>query len=301
LAESWLVLHLRGRVTVMKAERMRLDQWLVERGFFPSREKARLAIMAGEVEIRGRGRHLKAGTPVGEGDTVIVHRRPRFVSRGGEKLDGALDAFGLDVRGRKALDVGASTGGFTHCLLERGVEAVVALDVGRRQLHYSLRQDPRVIPLEGVNARYLDPSSLPFLPDLVVVDLSFISLRLVLPALVRVVEPLGDIIALVKPQFEAGREEVGKKGVVRDPEVHRRVLLGILEVAAGLGLVLRGLVPSPLLGAEGNREYFAWWKKVAVGELEQGSDFAGVVERAVESATEEEGSGQGEQSGAPPN
>lgn len=273
----------------MKGERKRLDQWLVEKGFFPSREKARLAIMAGEVEIQGRGRNLKAGSPVGEADRVIVHRRPRYVSRGGDKLEGALDAFGLDVRGRKALDVGASTGGFTQCLLERGVEAVVALDVGRGQLHYSLRRDPRVVPLEGVNARYLKPSQLPFQPDLVVADLSFISLRLVIPALAEVVSTPGDIVALIKPQFEAGRGEVGKKGVVRDPEVQRRALVGVLEAAARCGLDLRGLVPSPVPGVEGNREFFAWWEKTGKAKETDVGLLAEMAGRAVDRAWREDG------------
>lgn len=272
-------------------ERKRLDQWLVERGFFPSREKARLAILAGEVEIEGKGRNLKAGTPVGEGDRVIIHRRPLYVSRGGEKLEGALDAWGLDVRGRRALDVGASTGGFTHCLLEKGVEKVLALDVGRGQLHYSLRKDPRVFPLEGINARYLELSQLPFPPDLVVVDLSFISLRLVLPALVRVLVPGGDMIALIKPQFEAGRREVGRKGVVRDPVVQEKAVLRVLEEAAHQGLDLLGLKPSSLPGVEGNREFFAWWKKTQGERVKESRELAEEAKRAVEEAWRGEGVG----------
>lgn len=239
----------------------RLDLWLVKVGYFPSRERARLAIMAGEVEIEGRGEVLKAGTRVRPGDRVTVRGKPRYVSRGGDKLDGALDRLGIEVKGRLALDVGASTGGFTHCLLERGVKAVIALDVGRGQLHWDLRRDSRVTVMEGRNVRYLRREDLPFLPDLVVVDLSFISLRKVLSVLVDILDPDGDLVTLIKPQFEAGRKMVGKGGVVRDPEVHRLVLRGILEEARRNGLVLRGLVPSPLRGADGNLEFFAWWSR----------------------------------------
>lgn len=251
-AEAW------GR-EVAAGQVERLDRWLVERGYFPSRERARLAIMAGEVEIEGRGRVLKAGTRVRPGDRVRVRSRPRFVSRGGEKLEGALERFGLRVEGKKALDVGSSTGGFTHCLLSRGAEAVVALDVGKGLLHWDLRQDPRVTVMEGRNVRHLRPEDLPLVPDLVVVDLSFISLRRVLSVLAGILRPGGDLVALVKPQFEAGRGKVGKGGVVRDPEVHREVLREVLREGQRIGLVLRGLAPSSVRGADGNREFFAWW------------------------------------------
>ncbi|MBC7253951.1 MAG: TlyA family RNA methyltransferase [Actinobacteria bacterium] len=237
----------------------RLDRWLVDRGYFPSRERARLAIMAGEVEIEGRGEVLKAGTKVRPGDRVLVRSRPRYVSRGGEKLEGALERFGLRVEGRRALDVGSSTGGFTHCLLQRGSSRVVALDVGKGLLHWDLRRDPRVTVMEGRNVRHLHPGDLPFIPDLVVVDLSFISLRKVLSVLRDILTPGGDMLVLVKPQFEAGRAQVGKGGVVRDPEVHREVLREVLREGRKLGLALRGLAPSRPPGADGNREYFAWW------------------------------------------
>lgn len=261
----------------------RLDQWLVEEGYYSSRERARLAIMAGEVMIEGKERALKAGTRVTSGDRVIIKARQRFVSRGGDKLDGVLERWGVDVSGRSALDAGASTGGFTHCLLERGASRVISLDVGKGQLHWDLRRDPRVAVIEGVNVRYLQPQELPFKPHIIVADLSFISLRLVLPALVGVMEEDCDLIALIKPQFEAGRREVGKKGVVRDPHVHREVLHRVLGEAAEHGLVLEGVAPSPLRGADGNIEFFAWWK---LGDKATQGDIAARVEEVVEEAWE---------------
>lgn len=246
----------------------RLDVWLVKMGYFPSREKARLAVMAGEVEIVGRGRAQKAGAMVGPGDRIVVRARPRFVSRGGEKLDGALERLGVRVEGRLALDVGASTGGFTQCLLERGAAAVIALDVGKGQLHWKLRRHPRVKVMEGYNARHLRREDLPFLPELVVVDLSFISLRKVLSALADILDEGGDLVALIKPQFEAGRGQVGKGGVVRDPDIHRRVLEDVLEEAVKHGFRLRGLIPSPVRGADGNLEFFAWWTRSEGVDLE---------------------------------
>lgn len=263
----------------------RLDQWLVEEGHYPSRERARLAVMAGEVEIEGKGRALKAGTRVGPGDRVKIRAKSRFVSRGGDKLDGVLERWGIDVAGRAALDVGASTGGFTHCLLQRGAARVAALDVGRGQLHWDLRRDVRVTVLEGVNARRLKAEDLPFAPQVVVVDVSFISLRLVLPALAEVLAAGGDLLALVKPQFEAGRGKVGKKGVVRDPEVHREALAGVLAAAAEAGLALRGLAPSPLRGADGNIEFFAWWKRTDEGGGD-GEETEKVLAEAVKEAWE---------------
>jgi len=260
----------------------RLDQWLVDEGYYPSRERARLAIMAGEVRLEGRGKPLKAGTKIGEGDRVAVAVRPRFVSRGGDKLDGVLERWGMDVAGRSALDVGSSTGGFSHCLLDRGAERVICLDVGKGQLHWELRNDPRVTVMERTNVRHVRPGDLPFAPDLVVADLSFISLRLVLPVLREIMEEGSDLVALVKPQFEAGRGKVGKRGVVRDPEVHRRVLAEVAEAAAACGFELVDVAPSPLRGAEGNMEYFAWWRR----REEVSPAPPAAVERAVEEAWE---------------
>jgi 23S rRNA (cytidine1920-2'-O)/16S rRNA (cytidine1409-2'-O)-methyltransferase len=259
----------------------RLDQWLVEEGFYPSREKARLAIMAGEVEIEGKGRSLKAGTRLGPSDRVLIRSKQRFVSRGGDKLDGVLERWSIDVTGRDALDAGASTGGFTHCLLERGASRVASLDVGRGQLHWDLRRDKRVTVMEGVNVRNLRPEDLPFEPQIVVADLSFISLRKVLPALSGVLRMDGDLIALVKPEFEAGKGKVGKKGVVRDPAVHKEVLQQVLDAAVSTGLILQEVAPSPLKGADGNIEFFAWWKRE---EKDENADLAERVEKVVSEA-----------------
>ncbi len=261
----------------------RLDQWLVDEGHYPSREKARLAVMAGEVEIEGKGRSLKAGTRVGPGDRVLVRSRKRFVSRGGDKLDGVLERWDMDVRGRLALDVGASTGGFTHCLLSRGASKVAALDVGKGQIHWNLRRDPRVTVLEGKNVRSLEVSELPFVPQLTVVDVSFISLRMVIPVLGGIVQEGGDLLALIKPQFEAGRGKVGKGGIVRDPEVHRQVLREVLEAASIAGFSLQELAPSSLKGADGNVEFFAWWRRSREGG---GKDPRTAVEEAVREAWE---------------
>ncbi len=259
----------------------RLDQWLVDGGHYQSRERARLAVMAGEVEIEGKGRALKAGTRLGPEDRVIIRRGPRFVSRGGDKLEGVLRRWGMDISGREALDVGASTGGFTHCLLARGAARVVCLDVGRGQLHWDLRRDARVTVMESMNAREIMPGELPYLPDLVVVDVSFISLRLVLPTLAGVLKEGGDLIALVKPQYEAGRGKVGRKGIVRDPEVHKEVLTGVLEAAERSGLDLVALAPSDPKGADGNREFFAWWRRKPAPEKR---DFITMAEEAVREA-----------------
>ncbi|NPV59835.1 MAG: TlyA family RNA methyltransferase [Actinobacteria bacterium] len=239
----------------------RLDQWLVDEGYYPSRERARLAIMAGEVSVEGKGKILKAGTRIGPGDRVAVAVKPRFVSRGGDKLDGVLERWGMEVEGRLVLDVGASTGGFTHCLLERGAARVISLDVGKGQLHWDLRNDPRVTVMEKTNVRHVRREDLPFVPELVLADLSFISLRLVLPVLRELMEEKGELIALIKPQFEAGRGKVGKKGVVRDPGVHLEVLEEVGRTAAACGFELLEIAPSPLRGAEGNMEYFAWWRR----------------------------------------
>lgn len=258
----------------------RLDRWLVERGYYPSREKARRAIMAGEVRLEGREGVLKPGTLVRPGEKVHLIEKPRFVSRGGEKLDGVLSKWSLDVAGKDALDVGASTGGFTQCLLERGTARVIALDVGRGQLHWDLRRDPRVTVLEGINARRLSPGDLPFRPQVVTVDVSFISLRLLLPALSSVMEEEGDLVLLIKPQFEAGRGRVGKGGVVRDRRVQEEAVRRVLKKALEEGFSLQAVAPSPLKGAEGNQEYFAWLKKGGKGR-------GGIPEEMAEKAVEE--------------
>lgn len=213
----------------------RLDVLLVERGLAESRTQAQRLIRAGLVRVAGQVAD-KPGTQVATNAAITLQARPRFVSRGGEKLEAALVRFGLDVRGWVAADVGASTGGFTDCLLQHGARRVYAIDVGYGQLDWRLRNDPRVVVMERTNARYLE--SLPEPVDLVTVDVSFISLGLILPMAVRWLKPGGRVVALIKPQFEAGRREVGKGGVVRDPQVHRRVLERVLDIAAGLDLSL---------------------------------------------------------------
>jgi 23S rRNA (cytidine1920-2'-O)/16S rRNA (cytidine1409-2'-O)-methyltransferase len=264
-----------------KIETKRLDQWLVEKGFYESREKARLGIMAGEVEIEGKGRLLKPGNKVGSSDHIIVKSRPRFVSRGGDKLNAALEQWGISVKGLDVLDAGASTGGFTHVLLEKGAARVIAVDVGRGQLHWDLRRDPRVTVMEGVNLRRLAANDIPFRPQMVTADLSFISLRLVFPVLAGFLDKGRYMIALIKPQFEAGRGKVGKKGIVRDPEVHREVLASVLAAAKAEGFRLRGLAPSAIRGADGNIEFFGWWARDGEGP-EPG--FSQEIEKAVNGA-----------------
>lgn len=240
----------------MAGARMRLDLWLVRHGFFPSREQAQAAVLAGRVLVDGVP-ETKAGRMVRPEARVEVRGEdPPFVSRGGLKLAGALDAFGLDVSGLVAADIGASTGGFTDCLLQRGARRVYAVDVGYGQLAWKLRQDPRVLVLERVNARYLSRREIPEPLDLAVIDVSFISLEKVLAPVRDLLGPHGVIVALVKPQFEAGPGQVGKRGVVRDPAVHREVLRRVSAAAAALGLHAAGVVASPLRGEEGNAEFF---------------------------------------------
>jgi 23S rRNA (cytidine1920-2'-O)/16S rRNA (cytidine1409-2'-O)-methyltransferase len=235
---------------------VRLDRLLVDRGLAPSRERAQRLILAGEVLV-GERPVTKPGTPVAADATLRVRATASaYVSRGGEKLAGALDAFGLDVTGLVALDVGASTGGFTDCLLRRGARRVFAVDVGYGQLAWSLRQDPRVVVRERTNARQLRPDLLPEVPALATVDVSFIPLALVLPAVAAVLHPRGTIVALVKPQFEAGRGQVGKGGVVRDPEVRAATVRRVRLVAEEIGLTVTGEADSVLPGPKGNREVF---------------------------------------------
>ncbi|HEX9016521.1 MAG TPA: TlyA family RNA methyltransferase [Chloroflexota bacterium] len=232
----------------------RLDLLLVERGLAASREQARSTIMAGLVSVGGQIVD-KPGSLVDEGTTPIVQPAQRYVSRGGLKLEHALDAFGLHVAGLVAVDIGASTGGFTDCLLQRGVARVYAVDVGYGQLDWRLRNDPRVVVLERTNVRYLE--ALPEPVDLAAIDASFISLRLVVPAAVRLLRKGGRIVALVKPQFEAGRGRVGKGGVVRDPGVHQEVLSHLGTWAAKEGYGILRVTTSPIRGPAGNVEFLA--------------------------------------------
>ena len=233
--------------------RERLDRLLVSRGLVPSREQAQRLIYAGEVRVDGAVGRAPAQLVSPTAD-LQVQQPPPFVSRGGEKLAHAIDIFAVDVTGRVCLDVGASTGGFTDALLQRGAARVYALDVGRAQLAWKLRQDRRVVVMEGVNARYLEP--LPEPVDLITVDVAFISLAKVLPAVLRSLWPQGLLLALVKPQFEAGPELVGRGGVVRDPAVHRLVLNDVLATLPQLGHTPVGLTTSPLRGPAGNVEFF---------------------------------------------
>lgn len=239
----------------------RLDALLVLRGLAPSREKAQALVMAGQVLVAGQVVD-KPGKAVSEDAQVeVTGPQHPWVSRGGVKLSGALETFALQVDGFRCLDVGASTGGFTHVLLRRGAGEVVAVDVGKGQLHWSLRNDPRVKVVEGVNARYLQPEQVGANFDLVTVDLSFISLRLVLPALVPLVRPGGWLLCLVKPQFEAGKGEVGRRGVVKDETVRRKAIEGVAAFAQSLGLALQGRCPSPIPGPAGNLEEFLLLQK----------------------------------------
>jgi 23S rRNA (cytidine1920-2'-O)/16S rRNA (cytidine1409-2'-O)-methyltransferase len=243
----------------------RLDQALVERGLCGSREKAKRAVMAGQVRVNGQVAR-KSSEPVQPADLVTVAEAEKFVSRGGFKLEHALEHFGLAVNGQTAIDLGASTGGFTDCLLQRGAAKVYAVDVGRGQLAWKLRRDPRVVVMEKVNARDLTPAKFPapFVPsDLVVVDCSFISLRKILPAAVALLRPTSKIVALIKPQFEAGKAEADKgAGVIRDAGIHERVVRELKEFIANQpGLRWLGVTESPLVGPAGNKEFLALIEK----------------------------------------
>jgi 23S rRNA (cytidine1920-2'-O)/16S rRNA (cytidine1409-2'-O)-methyltransferase len=259
-------------------ERLRLDEALVARGLVETRSRARALILANDVLVNGVP-VSRAGAPVRAADELALKAPPRFVSRGGEKLDHALTAFGIDVVGLRAADFGASTGGFTDCLLQRGAARVYAIDVGYGQLAEKLRTDPRVVVVDRENVRKLE--SLPEPIDLVTIDVSFIGLHLVLPAAVRVLEPTGEIVALIKPQFEAGRSEVGRGGVVRDPNTHRRVLQDVFDASIGLGLGVQGLSPSPLRGPAGNIEFLVRLKPGGAS-----IDVGGSIERALAEAPE---------------
>jgi 23S rRNA (cytidine1920-2'-O)/16S rRNA (cytidine1409-2'-O)-methyltransferase len=242
---------------------VRLDFLLAERGLFDSRTRAAASVMAGEVRIGANGlRAQKPGQMVASDIVVAVDEMPRFVSRGGIKLANALEHFAIDVTGRHALDVGASTGGFTDCLLQAGAEHVVALDVAYGELDWRLRNDERVTVLERTNARSITPAELPYAPDFVVVDVSFISLAKILPAVLATTAPTFDVLAMVKPQFEVGRGNVGKGGVVRDPDQRRAVLVAAAQSARILGAAVLGFASSGLPGPKGNRESFVWLAEV---------------------------------------
>lgn len=238
----------------MTGDRLRADRYLVEHGHFESRARAQAAIAAGLVLADGRV-VARASEPIAPGAHVESQAPHPYVSRGALKLEAALEAFGLEPRGRAALDVGASTGGFTDLLLRRGAAFVHAVDVGRDQLHATLRADPRVGSLEGTDIRDLAGRRLDPLPDLCGIDVSFIGLRLVLPAAVSLLTESADLVALIKPQFEAGRARIGRGGIVRDAAVHDAVCAEVRTMLEGLGFAVRGLIPSPIQGGDGNTEF----------------------------------------------
>ena len=239
--------------------KQRLDTLVVQRGLAESRERAKQLILAGEVIVSGSAR-VKPGHLISPDAEIVVKHPPRYVSRGGLKLEKALQVFRVDVGGSVAVDVGASTGGFTDCLLQHGAKFVYAVDVGHGQLAWKIRQDPRVCVIEGTNIRTIDVNRFESPVRVGVVDVSFISLQKVLPIVTQIVDPTGDVLALVKPQFEAGREHVGKGGVVRDVRVHVEVLRDLLQFIHGLDQSVMGISHSPIRGPAGNIEYLIWFK-----------------------------------------
>ena len=231
----------------------RIDQLVVDRGLAESRTKAQALILAGQVLINGQ-KASKAGQAVDMDSRVEVLAAPRFVSRGGVKLEAALEHFAIAAQDKTCLDIGSSTGGFTDCLLQRGAKRVYAFDAGTNQLDWKLRNDPRVVSREQVNARYLTPADVPEPIDLAVCDVSFISITMILPVLPSLLTPVGEIVILVKPQFEVERSQVGKGGIVRDPLLHQAACLRVEQAVAALGY-RSSVIPSPLPGAEGNQEF----------------------------------------------
>ncbi len=248
------------RVSETKTKKVRIDNLLVEQGSFESRERAQRAIMAGEVRV---GDHLitKSSELIEADASISVAPRPQYASRGALKLEGALDFFQLDVQGKTALDIGASTGGFTDCLLQRGAAKVFAVDVGHGQLAWKIRNDPRVVVMEKLNARFLSRAEISTLVDLCVIDVSFISLTLILPNAFELITPNGVILALIKPQFELQREDVGRGGLVRDPALHEKAQQKIVNFVESSGHRVVGLVPSTITGADGNQEFFICLRK----------------------------------------
>ena len=244
-------------------KKLRLDQLLVGRGFFPSREQARRAILAGEVSIATRIID-KPSELLDEQTAITVKPARKYVGRGALKLESALDYFQIDIRGKIALDIGASTGGFTDCMLQRGAEKVYAVDVGYGQLDWKLRNDPRVIVLEKINARFLKREQIQALVDVCVIDVSFISLTLILPNAVALLKLDGVIIALIKPQFELQRSDVGKGGIVRDPRLHQKAQDKIVAFVNDLGHAVAGIAPAVIKGADGNQEFFACIRRRSV-------------------------------------
>jgi len=243
-----------------KAKKARIDQTLVERGFFASRERAQRAIMAGEVRVGDRV-FAKAAELIEIDAPISIVQPPQFASRGALKLGGALDFFGVEVKGKIALDIGSSTGGFTDCLLQRGAAKLFAVDVGHGQLAWKLRNDPRVTVMEKVNARFLSREDIPEVADLCVIDVSFISLTLILPRAFELIAPEGMILALIKPQFELERKDVGRGGIVRGPALHEKAQQKIVKFVEEANYHVVGLVPSTITGTDGNQEFFICIRK----------------------------------------
>jgi 23S rRNA (cytidine1920-2'-O)/16S rRNA (cytidine1409-2'-O)-methyltransferase len=243
-------------------KKVRLDQLLVERGIAESREKAKRLILAGQIIVEKHSAP-KPGLMLAADHEMVLKEPERFVSRGGEKLEGAMKAFPISLDGTVCMDVGSSTGGFTDCMLQHGASKVYAIDVGKGQLHWKLREDPRVVVMEGVNARYLTPEDLPEAADFASIDTSFISLTKILPAVKSLLKPDGEIVSLIKPQFEAGKEEVDKgRGVITDPAIHEAVISKVWKFGTEeLGLDWLGLETSPIKGPKGNIEFLAYWKR----------------------------------------
>ncbi len=246
-------------------KKIRLDQLLLEKGLAESREKAKRLILAGQVLVEGHP-SPKPGHPVAPDHKIVLKETARFVSRGGDKLEGAMEAFKLDLTKKVCLDIGSSTGGFTDCMLQHGATKVYAVDVGKGQLHWKLREDERVIVMEGTNARYLTAEDLPEAADFASIDTSFISLTKILPAVKTLLKPSGEIVSLIKPQFEAGKKAVDKgRGVITDPAIHEEVVLRVKAFGTEeLGLEWLGLSTSPLKGPKGNIEFLAHWKRLAI-------------------------------------
>jgi 23S rRNA (cytidine1920-2'-O)/16S rRNA (cytidine1409-2'-O)-methyltransferase len=244
-------------------KKIRLDQLLVARGFFTSREQARRAILAGTVSV-GTRTAAKPSESLDEQTVVAVKPTQKYVGRGGLKLEPALDYFDIELKGKTALDIGASTGGFTDCMLQRGAKKVYAVDVGYGQLDWKLRNDPRVIVLEKINARFLTGEQIPELVDVCVIDVSFISLTLIFPKALALLKPSGIIVALIKPQFELQRSDVGKGGVVRDARLHQMAQDKIVAFVNNVGHVVAGIAPAAIKGADGNQEFFACIRKRSV-------------------------------------
>lgn len=257
------LLPLVQKVHQMAKKKLRLDQLLVARGFFQSREQARRAILAGEISVATRVVD-KPSELLEEQTEIAVKPIRKYVGRGALKLESALEHFEIDVHGKTALDIGASTGGFTDCLLQRGAKKVYAVDVGYGQLDWKLRNDPRVIVLEKINARFLTPDQVQEPVDICVIDVSFISLTLILPNALALLKADGVILALIKPQFELQRSDVGKGGIVRDPRLHQKAQDKIVAFVTDLGHVVDGIAPSAFKGAEGNQEFFACIRKQSV-------------------------------------